>query len=222
MVNALTTGAAQHLLPACRQTQTPLIMTVLTRTSLDTCRAATDYAHAIVALNENTISFIAENHPHLAAKLHLSSKPLLLPTSKPRPSKDTDTMTVTYMVRLSRTKGQYAAILLEACQQLGPMIPHLRLIIVGSGRRLRNVRKQAAKLNRQLQSPVVEVYGTTLDPEPFFTRTDILLGAGYTALQGLAWGCKVIGIGFAGLFGRLTPENISEAITANFGDTGTQ
>ncbi len=61
-----------------------------------------------------------------------------------------------------------------------------------------------------------------LDPEPIFANTDILLGAGYTALQGLAWGCTVIGVGYAGLFGLLTPENIEEAIRANFGDTGAQ
>ena len=39
-------------------------------------------------------------------------------------------------------------------------------------------------------------------------------------MQGLTWGCTVIGVGFAGLFGLLTPENIEEAIAANFGDTG--
>jgi len=220
VVNTTTTNAAEHLLPACRQTQTPLIMTLLTRTELARCLPAAHYAHAIVALNENTINFIANDYPQLTGKLHLSSKPLILPPLRPTPS--TDTTTVTYMTRLSRTKGPHALDLIDACRHLVRMIPNLRLVIVGSGWRLGNVRKQAAKLNRQLHSPVVEVYGTMLDPEPIFANTDILLGAGYTALQGLAWGCTVIGVGYAGLFGLLTPENIEEAIRANFGDTGAQ
>jgi len=219
IVNALITGAAQQLLTACRRTNTALIITVLTRTSLRKCLAAADYAHAIVALNRGTSDYLKDKHPQLAEKVYLSSKPLRRPRSVRPLTSAADAITVTYMARLSRTKGQYAPILLDACQQLAPMIPHLRLVIVGSGWRLSNVRKQAAKLNRQLHSPVVEVHGTTLDPEPFFARTDILLGAGYTALQGLAWGCTVIGVGFAGLFGVLTPENIEEAIRANFGDT---
>ena len=38
VVNVLTTTAARHLLVACQRTGTPLIMTILNRTSLERCR----------------------------------------------------------------------------------------------------------------------------------------------------------------------------------------
>jgi len=96
---------------------------------------------------------------------------------------------------------------------------NLKLVIVGYGRLLRQVRRTAAQVNRELTGPHIQVLGAMLDIEPIIENADILLGAGYTALQGLAAGCKVIGVGFAGLFGLLRPENIEEAIAANFGDT---
>jgi len=219
VVNTLTTGAAQHLLAACQRTDTPLIMTILNRTSLDKCRTAADYAHAIVALNRETIDHFKDNYPQFAHKLHLSSKPLLLPALKSAPRTDTDTTTVTYMARLSKTKGPYALDLIEACSQLSASGANIKLVIVGDGSLARRVRLKAAQVNKELQSPVVQTPGAILDPGPIFENTDILLSAAYTALQGLAWGCTVIGVGFAGLFGLLTPENIEEAIGANFGDT---
>jgi len=197
LVNALTTGAARHLLAACQRTNTPLIITVLTRTSLSRCKAAANYAHAIVALNRETLKHLKENHRQFADKLYLSSKPLLLPTLTPT----------------------YALALIEAWPRLVSSVGNLKLVIIGNGRLLYQARRKAAQVNRQLQSRCIQVPGAVLDPEPILANTDILLGAGYTALQGLAWGCAVIAIGYAGLFGLLTPENIEEAIAANFGDT---
>ena len=219
LVNALTTGAAQHLLAACRRTNTPLIITVLTRTILSKCQAAADYAHAIVALNRETLDHLKDSHPQLADKVYLSSKPLPHP-SRLRPSGSAaDAITVTYMARLTRTKGPYAVDLIEAWPRLVSSVGNLKLVIVGDGRLLLPARRKAAQVNRQLQSRCIQVAGAVLDPEPVLANTDILLGAGYTALQGLAWGCAVIGVGYAGLFGLLTSENIEEAIRANFGDT---
>ncbi len=220
VVNTLTTGAAQHLLAACQRTGVPLIITVLTRTELDRCRAAADYAHAIVVLNRETLDFLKGNYPEFADKLYLSIKPLYRPSRDLCAAPESDTTTVTYMARLSRSKGPYALDLIDACPRIVSSVRGLKLVIVGDGSRLRQARRKAAQVNKELQSPVVETPGATLHPEQFFACTDILLGSSYTALQGLTWGCTVIGLGYAGLFGLLTPENIEEAIAANFGDTG--
>jgi len=219
VVNTLITTAAQHLLAACRRTNTPLIITVLTRTMLSKCQAAADYAYAIVALNREALNYLKERHPQLANKLYLSSKPLPRPHRVQPHTSAADTITVTYVARLTRTKGPYALALIDAWPQLVNSVGNLKLVIVGKGRLLYQARRKAAQVNRQLQSRCIQVPGAVLDPEPVFANTDILLGAGYTALQGLAWGCAVIGLGYFGLFGLLTPENIEEAIAANFGDT---
>ncbi len=222
VVNALTTNAAQHLLAACQGTGVPLIMTILSRTRLARCLPAADYAHAISATNSGTLNFLKDNYPELAGKLYLSSKPLPRPRRVQPHTSAADAITVTYMARLTRTKGPCALDLIEAWPRLVNLVGNLKLVIVGDGRLLRQTRRKAAQVNKELALPHIQVPGGTLNPEPVFENTDILLGAGYTALQGLAWGCTVIGMGYAGLFGLLTPENIEEAIRANFGDTGAQ
>ena len=134
VVNALTTTAAQHLLAACRRTNAPLIITVLTRTPLDVCRAAANYAHAIVALNRETSDYLQDNHPQLADKLYLSSKPLpRAPRVRPSTSA-ADAITVTYMARLTRTKGPCALDLIEAWPGLVSSVRGLKLVIVEDGR----------------------------------------------------------------------------------------
>ena len=219
VVNTLTRRCAQHAMPACRQTQTPLVMTVLNRTSLDRCLSAADYAHAIVLLGEGTRDYLAGNYPQFADKLRVSGKLLDRSVFRPCPREDRAAVRITYMGRLSRTKGEHALVLLDTVGQLLGAIPNLEVTVVGTGSRLRHARRRAAQINKEAQRPVVQVVGATLHPEEFYQQADIVIGAAYSALGALACHCTVVGVGFAGLFGAVTPDNIGEAISANFGDT---
>ncbi len=220
LVNTLTPRCAQHVMPACRQTQTPLVMTVLSRTSLDRYLSAANYVQAIVVLSEQARDYFAGNYPQFADKLRVSSKLLDRSVFRSCPRDDSTTVKITYMGRLSRTKGEHALVLLETVGQLLEAIPNLEVTIVGSGSRLRRARRRAAQINKEALRPVVQVVGATLHPERFYQQADIVIGAAYSALGALACHCTVVGLGFAGLFGAVTPDNIDEAIAANFGDTG--
>ncbi len=219
VVNTLTRRCAQHAMPACRQTQTPLVMSVLNCTSLDRYLSAADYAQAIVALSEQGRDYFAGNYPQFADKLRASRVLLDRSVFRPCAREDRTAVKITYMGRLSRTKGEHALVLLETVGQLLGAIPNLEVTVVGAGSRLRRARRRAAQINKEAQRPVVQVVGATLHPEQFYQQADIVVGAAYTALGALACHCTVVGLGFAGLFGAVTPDNIDEAIAASFGDT---
>ncbi len=220
LVSAHTTRTAQHLMPACRRAQIPLIMVIHNRTPLERCLAAANYAQAIVVLDRNTLDYFAGNYPQFANKLRLTSRLVDRSVFRPCPREDRSVVNVTYLGRLSRTKGEQALVLIDACEQLIEAIPNLELTVVGWGSRLRRVRRRAAQVSKKARRPVVQVMGPTLHPERYLQQADILIGAGRSAIEGLACHCTVIGLGFAGLFGMITTDNIDEAIAANFGDTG--
>jgi len=220
VVNTLTPRCAQHVMPACRQTQTPLVMSVLNRTSLDRYLSAANYAQAIVVLSEQARDYFAGNYPQFAGKLRASNLLLDRSVFRPYPREDRATIKITYMGRLSRTKGEHALVLLETVGHLLEAIPNLEVTVVGTGSRLRRARRRAAQVNKEAQRPVVRVVGATLHPERFYQQADIVIGAAYSALGALACHCTVVGLGFVGLFGAVTPDNIDEAIAASFGDTG--
>jgi len=220
LVSAHTTRTAQYLMPACRQAQIPLIMVMHNRTLLERCLAAADYAQAIVVLDRNTLDFFANSYPQFSPKLRLTNRLVDRSVFRPYPREDRSVVKITYLGRLSRTKGEQVLALIDASGQLIEAIPDLELTVVGWGSRLRRARQRAGQVNKKAQRPVVQVVGATFHPERYLQQADILIGAGRSAVEGLACHCTVIGLGFAGLFGIITADNIDEAIAANFGDTG--
>jgi len=157
-----------------------------------------------VVLDKNTLDHFANNYPQLSAKLCLTNRLVDRSVFRPAPREDRSAVKVTYLGRLSSTKGEQALALMEACGQLVEAIPNLELTVIGTGSRLRRAHRRAAQLNKQAGRPVVRVVGSTHHPERFLQQTDMLIGAGRSAVEGLACGCVVIGLGFAGLFGVIT------------------
>jgi len=219
LVNTQTTRCAQHALSACKREGIPLVMSLHSITDLTRSMAAVEYARSLVVLSENARQTYAARYPALADKLRLIRLPVDLDRFRPG-EQDDDTTRVLYLGRLTRTKGSVALDLVEAIALLLPQFGNMLLTVVGTGSQLKLVRRKASELNRWLGRQVIEVVGATAHPERFISSAEIVVGAGYCALEALAGNCKVIGLGVAGLFGLVTPDNVNEAIAANFGDTG--
>lgn len=224
MVATQTPRCASHALSACRDCDLPLVMNVHGRTPLERCLDAAEYAAAIVLANENALAYYADKYPQLADKLRLVRLPidrkLLSPDCRTGDCSAEPAVRVLYLARLSGTKGECALELISAVDSLLQTLPALQLRVVGSGSRLGPVRREAKRVNERAGRHVVEIVGNTLYPEEFVHRADIVVGAGYCALEGLACGCSVIGIGVAGLLGVVDSDNLHEAISCNFGDSG--
>jgi len=64
----------------------------------------------------------------------------------------------------------------------------------------------------------VEWAGMLPDASERFADFDVVCGAGYVALEAIAAGAAVVGMGFSGCFGAVDSENFDQAVACNFGD----
>jgi glycosyltransferase involved in cell wall biosynthesis len=122
-----------------------------------------------------------------------------------------DEMVLTVVGRLvpdlEKVQGVLAAI--GAVDALAGARP-VRLLVVGDGPGLPDVRARAVSVNARHQRDVVTVTGSLLDPRDAYEAADIVLGMGSSALKGLAFGKPLVVQGAAG-FWRLAEPATSAA-----------
>ena len=218
-----TLNSAIHALGACRRAGVPLVMNIHSKRDMRAGAEAVAYASRVVAMNKGTADHLRAQLPEYAHKVHQSVLPVDCTHFSPEPREDTPDFTVVHCCRLSRTKGAQVFATMSAVQALLPELPDLRLMVVGGvGDRLRKVRDAAARINVARDTMAVTAPGQVDDPRPYLQQADLVLGAGYVALEALAMNRRVLGVGFEGVWGLVDPENFGQAQAANFGDTGAQ
>jgi len=219
-----TTACARHAFSTAQAAGVPVVMHIHNRTDLTNAGPAADYATRIVVMNENTAEHIRKGFPTLGPKLFVSVLPVNEEAFPATPPRSEPGFAVAYCARLSRTKGEHALAAIEATEPLMRQVPDLSLVIIGGrgGSRFRTARSRAADLNSRAGRQAVTLVGQTLDPRRYMEQADLVIGAGYVALEALSLNRRVLGVGFAGMFGEITPANLLDAVAANCGDTGAQ
>ncbi len=124
---------------------------------------------------------------------------------------------IAYVSRLSSRKGKVALSLLEGFAAFARQHPGARLQIIGDGSMFREVSEAGRTVTAETGAEVV-MAGVVTEPKSLLTRTGILIGAGYAALEALMQGRAVVGAGFKG-YGPIHADNVAHSATANFGDT---
>ncbi len=213
-------GSTIPLIAACHEAGVPVVVTLLSGKDLTPFLPELERVASIVVLHHALRDQIAERHPILAGKLHLGSKlidrSLFYPPADPPPANG---YRVTYLSRLSRSKGRLALKVMEAVRLAQPSMPGITLTVVGTGTRLLKVRAHARAINREAGREVIRVLGGVSEPEETLRRSDLVFAAGFSAAEGLACHCQIVGLGMAGLHGLVTPDGFQDALAANFGDT---
>lgn len=207
-------------LEVCVQRQLPVVGLLLGKVDLRTGLAALEQARAVVVLNQNLRDWVTVQYPSLADKLFLSHKLVDRELFHPPASRPADGYRIACLSRLSRSKGQIARVALQAAAALQAEIPGLELTVVGLGSQLGRLKALARELNRAADREFVSVPGGTREPERVLHHADLVLAAGFSATEALACHCQLLGVGFQGLYGLVTPANLDEALAWNFGDTG--
>jgi glycosyltransferase involved in cell wall biosynthesis len=123
-----------------------------------------------------------------------------------------------YCSRLSRTKTPLAVAFMEALQELLPERPKMRALVVGYGRGLQTVEETAERVNAAAGRKVVEIKTGVFDTAQFFGDAQVVVGGHYVAIEGMAAGAHVIGAGYDGVFGLVSPENLEVGTEQSFGD----
>ncbi|MCE5217093.1 glycosyltransferase family 4 protein [bacterium] len=219
LVVAQTTTCAREAEPACRSLGVPLVMHIHSMTNLKDAGAGLDYASRIVVMNPSNAEFMRRRFPQVAERLYVSRLPVDLDSHPAEAPREGAGFRVLYCARLSRSKGHQGFAALQAVSLLAGEIPELSVTLLGGrGSRLTAARKEARELNRQAGRRATSAYPVVLDPRPFMAEADLVVGAGYVALEGLAMNRRVVGLGVLGLYGEVTEENLPEALAWNFGD----
>lgn len=217
VVNAHTYKTAQVALPACQRAGVPLIQHVHSLIPLDKAAEVLQAAARVVVMNRSVLEWVAQVDG-LAEKTVLSVLPVDPDRFYPRPLRADEGFRIVYCGRLGRRKAAYVFQILDVLDDIAAEIPTVELVVVGGRSRWRQVARQAATANARLGRNAVTVLGQLLDPSDVIASADLVIGTGYVALEALACGRHVIGVGIQGLTGLVTPENLPACVNANFGD----
>jgi glycosyltransferase involved in cell wall biosynthesis len=129
---------------------------------------------------------------------------------------------VLYISRMSGGRGGVALTLLEAVALLHDEFPTLRVVIVGEGDRLPEVRALAEELNARWSGDYCQVLGARADIPDLLAEAGIAVGVGRVALEAMACGRPVIIAGEYGTYGLLEAETLPLAREHNFSGRGAQ
>lgn len=129
---------------------------------------------------------------------------------------------ITYISRMSGGRGGVALVLLEALAILHDEFPELRLVIVGEGDRLPEVRALAEELNARWSGDFCQALGGRTDIPQLLAQAGIVVGVGRAALEAMASGRPVIIAGEYGTYGLLEEATLPLAMEHNFSGRGSQ
>lgn len=196
---------------ACRLARVPHVVTmhggIGPRRKLQ-YRPILERAAATIVMNERLALFYGQlGIP--ADRIVLSRLPLPMPRQarlEPREARR-----FAYCSRLSGNKAPKCAAWLRGLAEA--RLAAERITVIGDGDERSKLERLASDLGLD-----VEWAGAMSDAAERFGEFDVVCGAGYVALEAMAAGCAVVGMGFSGCFGAVTPENLDRAVACNFGD----
>lgn len=120
--------------------------------------------------------------------------------------------------RLSKTKGKGALAAIDAIDSLQNEFPGLSLQIVGAGSLFGDVKARCEAVNGKHGKALCQTLGALTDPFPVMAQAVGVVGTAYVALEALFHEIPVVAVGYQG-YGIVTPQNLEEAISCNFGDS---
>lgn len=219
VANVMLTSATVPLVRECLRAGVPVVATLLAPPNFTGCLPDMERCASLVVLNHSNLDRCHQQYPSLTPIAHLSGKLVDRQRFRPGKKRQVGEFRLGCVGRLSQSKGERVLQTLQAAWLLRDEIPELSVTVVGNGTRLQEVRRLAAKLNRQSGRQMVSVCGGVAWPEEIIRDMDLVVAAGFSAIEALACHCQVIGMGFKGLDGLVGPENLDGALAANFGDS---
>ncbi len=123
---------------------------------------------------------------------------------------------ILHVSRLSADFAHTATQVIPAAMALLKDYPHLQVVIVGDGDRLREIRTAAERANESRGRAVITVTGGCEDMPPIYAAADVVVGVARVALEAMSCGKPVVLAGEGGLRGLLDEEIMEDAISHNF------
>jgi len=213
----------------------PLVSTVHGRQHLHTSTSLFDvYGQKVIAICENLAEHLRTEVQMAPAKIVVVPNGVAFGEEELTIKRDEttaasselifDSLRLAFIGRFNGPKGERAAELLHhVFPPLLAEFPQLRVALIGG--ELEQLPEAGKTALTQLQSHYgerVEVIGFTDDVAGWLQKTDLIIGAGRVAMEGLGARRAVLALGEALYVGPVTPENYPEAAASNFGDISAQ
>lgn len=193
---------------ACKITGIPLITTIHGRQPVHLSRklikAFGDYSFAVC---ENIRDHIVEDLGVSKDKIEILRNGIDIDLYIETPLPKNDKKIISIIGRLSGPKGEVTYKLLEDVLDLDLY----QVRIIGG----KNIPKKFEKFKNK-----VEFLGYVDNIPELIKESDLVIGAGRVAVEGILSSRPVIAIGEAKSIGIITKDNINEALSSNFGDIG--
>lgn len=123
---------------------------------------------------------------------------------------------IAFMSRIDTIKMQSLRHAVRAAELLARSGKLVTLAIAGDGPLFTELESLTAEVNRTTGESVVRLLGTVHETPEFLSWSDIVLGMGRSALEGMACGKPTLVVGENGLAGVVEPERVSELQYYNF------
>jgi len=193
---------------ACKITGIPLVTTVHGRQPVHASRKIFkgfgDYSFAVC---ENIMNHLVEDLGVEEEKIEVLRNGIDITTYIESPLPENERKIISIIGRLSGPKGEVAYNLLNNCLDL----EKFKVRIIGG--------KDIPEKFKQFQDKV-EFMGYVPDVPGKIEESDLVIGAGRVAVEGILSGRPVIAIGEAKSIGLVDRNKLSDALATNFGDIG--
>jgi polysaccharide pyruvyl transferase CsaB len=124
--------------------------------------------------------------------------------------------TILCVTRLDRESAGHVYAMIEAMPEIVGAVPDARLVVVGGGDVLGDVRAAAADTDAALGGGRIEVLGPRTDIPAILPAADLFVGVSRAAMEAMACGIPVILSGAQGHLGAFVPILTAEAVGTNF------
>ncbi len=115
------------------------------------------------------------------------------------------------MTYISRIDSRHAEVIIMLVKEVLPRVlrdfPAIKFNVIGDGKSLENIRKEADALNISNNREICVVHGYVPEVEPMIRRSGLVLGVGRAAIYSLALGIPVISINQQHMGGFVSEEN---------------
>jgi peptidoglycan/xylan/chitin deacetylase (PgdA/CDA1 family)/glycosyltransferase involved in cell wall biosynthesis len=207
---------------AVRGRPLPLVSTVHGRQHLHASTSLFDvYGDKVIAICGNLAEHLREEVKMAPGKIAVVPNGVAFgPLSPPSEGSREVSARMAFIGRFNGPKGERAAALFE--HVFPPLLrefPALRVALIGGELdHLPATGKTALSALQAEFGERIEVVGFTSDVPCWLLKTDLIIGAGRVAIEGLGAGRAVLALGEACYAGRVTEETYAAAAASNFGD----
>jgi len=125
---------------------------------------------------------------------------------------------VVHVSRFSHSKAPVAQAAVAAMVELDGRVPGVELVLVGEGPEEGKVARAADWMNEHLGRRAVFFLGGRSDIPRLLSLGDVVVGTASVALEAMACGKPVVGVGKGGYFGIVRPENLARGEESCFAD----